>query len=144
MFLPRTNRSIHTVPVSSGTCTRTIRNMYQGYLKLVCVHISPASSTSVSIGFLSISDRHAEVYHICTEDIAYIEASNTYSNMCCCSGRILASQSVSSMEKHLPSYFMRTHHSFIANQQYVRHIYRYDIGWSRAMGHSFRLQKGRV
>lgn len=97
---------------------------------LTYVHMSLSLFFPISAGILSIHSPHAEVYRIRTEDIMYIEALNTYCRIYCCSSQILANQSISSIEKSLPSLFMRTHRSFIVNKQYVRGIYRYRLDLS--------------
>lgn len=108
-------------------CSSFIWKASEEKMKLIYVHMSPSSSPSAPAGILSIYGRHAEVYRICPEDILYIEASNVYSRICCRSSHIMASQSISSIEKRLPPFFMRTHRSFIVNKQYVRRIYRYGM-----------------
>lgn len=111
-------------------CSSFIWKLGQDGPKLIYVHMSPSPALPIPAGVLSISSRHAEVYRIRTEDIMYIEASNTNSRIYCCSTQILASQSISSMETYLPSYFMRIHRSFIVNKQYVRRVYRYGLDLS--------------
>lgn len=108
-------------------CSSFIWKASEENMKLIYVHMSPLAFPSPPAGILSISGRHAEVYRIHTQDILYIEASNVYSKICCRSSHIMASQSISSIEKLLPPFFMRTHRSFIVNKQYVRRIFRYGM-----------------
>ena len=118
--------STHEEPDKSY-CSSFIWKLGQDGPKLIYVHMSLSLSLPISAGVLSIHSRHAEIYRICTEDIMYIEAFNTYCQIYCSSSQILANQSISSIEKSLPSFFMRTHRSFIVNKQYVRGIYRYGL-----------------
>ena len=121
--------STHEEPDKS-CCSSFIWKSGRDGPKLTYVHMSFSLSFPISAGVLSIHSRHAEIYRIRTEDIMYIEASNTYCQIYCCSNQILANQSISSIEKSLPSLFMRTHRSFIVNKQYVRGIYRYGLDLS--------------
>lgn len=118
-------------------CSTFIWKYCNGRLKLLYVHMSSSGSIprppKVSPEILTVQGLHAQVHRIHTEDILYIEASDVYSQFCCTSGQVTANQSISSLEKVLPPFFMRTHRSFIANKQYVRKIFRYGLEMSNGI-----------
>lgn len=89
--------------------------------------LSRLKSSEPSENFIIINNSKNNICKVDLNNIAYIESSKRKLNFQNVSGKILnqCNTKISSIENELPDYFIRCHHSFYINLNYVKDIHRY-------------------
>jgi DNA-binding LytR/AlgR family response regulator len=111
-------------PISFGRFFKAV-NKFKAQLKLPLAMQSPSEETVVNDHlYVNVNKKYVKIKF---EEMLYIESIKDYVKIHIASGNVVTKDALSNFEEKLPSYFLRTHRSFIVNAQKITAFTKVDV-----------------